>query len=60
MLFVTAVFGGLMLLSAESRRRVITILLIGAITILGTSPAPAQARLSACRASFRRCSPPSR
>ena len=43
MLFVTAVFGGLMLLSAESRRRVITILLIGAITILGTSPAPAQA-----------------
>jgi len=43
MLLVTAVFGGLMLLSAESRRRVITILLIGAITILGTSPAPAQA-----------------
>jgi len=43
MLFVTAVFGGLMLLSAESRRRVITMLLIGAITILGTSPAPAQA-----------------
>ena len=47
MLFVTAVFGGLMLLSAESRRRVITILLIGAITILGTSPAPAQA-LNSC------------
>jgi hypothetical protein len=42
MLFVTAVFGGLMLLSAESRHRVITILLIGAITVLGTSPAPAQ------------------
>ena len=47
MLLVTAVFGGLMLLSAESRRRVITILLIGAITILGTSPAPAQA-LNSC------------
>jgi hypothetical protein len=36
-----------MLLSAQSRRRVITILLIGAITILGTSPAPAQA-LNSC------------
>ena len=44
MLLVTAVFGGLMLLSAESRSRVIAILLIGAITILGTSPAPAQAQ----------------
>src|ERR1700691_2381650 len=43
MLLVTAVFGGLMFLSAESRRRVITVLLIGAITILGASPAPAQA-----------------
>jgi uncharacterized protein YoxC len=43
MLFMTAVFGGLMLLSIESRRRVIAILVIGAITMLGTSPAPAQA-----------------
>ncbi len=42
MLFMTAVFGGLMLLSIESRRRVIAILVIGAITLLGTSPAPAQ------------------
>ena len=42
MLFMTAVFGGLMLLSIESRRRVIAILVIGAITISGTSPAPAQ------------------
>jgi len=36
MLFMTAVFGGLMLLSIESRRRVIAILVIGAITMLGT------------------------
>lgn len=43
MLFMTALFGGLMLLSIESRRRVIAILVIGAITMLGTSPAPAQA-----------------
>jgi len=43
MLFMTAVFGGLMFLSIESRRRVIAILVIGAITMLGTSPAPAQA-----------------
>ncbi|MGB9458709.1 MAG: hypothetical protein WCB12_21855 [Bryobacteraceae bacterium] len=43
MLFMTAVFGGLMLLSIESRRRVIAIMVIGAITVLGTSPAPAQA-----------------
>jgi len=43
MLFMTAVVGGLMLLSIESRRRVIAILVIGAITMLGTSPAPAQA-----------------
>ena len=42
MLFMTAVFGGLMLLSIESRRRVIAILVIGAIAMLGTSPAPAQ------------------
>jgi len=43
MLFMTAMFGGLMLLSIQSRRRVIAILVIGAITMLGTSPAPAQA-----------------
>src|SRR5271155_1840702 len=48
MLFVTALFGGLMLLSIESRRRMIAILLIGAITILGTSPPPAQAQLPFC------------
>jgi len=48
MLFVTALFGGLMLLSIQSRRRTIAILLIGAITILGTSPPPAQAQLPFC------------
>ena len=31
MLFVTALFGGLMLLSVESRRRTVAVLLIGCI-----------------------------
>jgi hypothetical protein len=48
MLFVTALFGGLMLMSIQSRRRTIAILLIGAIAILGTSPPPAQAQLPFC------------
>src|ERR1700691_45682 len=48
MLFVTALFGGLMLLSVESRRRMVAVLLIGAIAILGTSPPPAQAQLPFC------------
>jgi len=60
MLFMTAVFGGLMFLSVESRRRVIAILVIGAIAMLGTSPAPAQVSAFCCRASFRPCSQPSR
>ena len=61
MLLVTALFGGLMLLSIESRRRTIAILLIGCIAILGISPPPAQAQFpSAFHASFRLCSPPSR
>ena len=48
MLFVTALFGGLMLLSVESRRRMIAVLLIGCIAILGISPPPAQAQLPFC------------
>src|SRR5580658_4884606 len=48
MLFVTALFSGLMLMSIQSRRRTIAILLIGAIAILGTSPPPAQAQLPFC------------
>jgi hypothetical protein len=48
MLFVTALFGGLMLMSIQSRRRTIAILLIGTIAILGTSPPPAQAQLPFC------------
>jgi hypothetical protein len=48
MLFVTALFGGLMLMSIQSRRRTIAILLIGAIAILATSPPPAQAQLPFC------------
>jgi hypothetical protein len=38
MLFVTAMFGGLMLLSVESRRRMVAVLLIACIAILGISP----------------------
>ena len=48
MLFVTALFGGLMLLSVESRRRTVGVLLIGCIAILGISPPPAQAQLPFC------------
>jgi hypothetical protein len=48
MLFVTALFGGLMLLSVESRRRMVAVLLIGCIAILGISPPPAQAQLAFC------------
>ena len=48
MLFVTALFGGLMLLSVESRRRMVAVLLIGCIAILGISPPPAQAQLPFC------------
>ena len=44
MLFFTALFGGLMLLSIESRRRMVAVLLIGCIAILGVSPPPAQAQ----------------
>jgi hypothetical protein len=45
MLFFTALFGGLMLLSMESRRRMIAVLLIGSITSLAISPLPAQAQI---------------
>jgi hypothetical protein len=48
MLLVTALFGGLMLLSVESRRRMVAVLLIGCIAILGISPPPAQAQLPFC------------
>jgi hypothetical protein len=48
MLLVTALFGGLMLLSVESRRRTVAVLLIGCIAILGISPPPAQAQLPFC------------
>lgn len=48
MLFFTALFGGLMLLSVESRRRMLAVLLIGSIAILGISPPPAQAQLPFC------------
>src|SRR5271169_5311644 len=44
MLLFTALFGGLMLLSIESRRRMVAVLLIGCIAILGVSPPPAQAQ----------------
>ena len=48
MLLVTALFGGLMLLSVESRRRMVAVLLIGCIAVLGISPPPAQAQLPFC------------
>lgn len=48
MLFFTALFGCLMLLSVESRRRMVAVLLIGSIAILGISPPPAQAQLPFC------------
>ena len=61
MLFVTALFGGLMLLSVESRRRMVAVLLIGCIAF--SEYRPRRRRLSfpsACHASFRLCSTPSR
>ncbi len=45
MLLFTGLFGCLMLLSMESRRRMIAVLLIGCIAILGVSPPPAQAQV---------------
>ena len=44
MWFFTALFGGLMLLSVESRRRMIAIMLIGCVAVLGVAPPPAQAQ----------------
>lgn len=44
MWFFTALFGGLMLLSVENRRRMIAIMLIGCVAVLGVAPAPAQAQ----------------
>src|ERR1700693_2108441 len=44
MLIVTALFGGLMFPTRESRRRMLAVPLIGAITILGTAPPPVQAQ----------------
>jgi hypothetical protein len=58
MLLFTALFGGLMLLSIESRRRMIAVLLIGCVAILGVSPPPAQAQFC-LPCVFRRCWPPS-
>ena len=45
MLLFTSLFGVLMLLSMESRRRVLAVLLISSITIMAISPPPAQAQL---------------
>jgi hypothetical protein len=45
MLLLTTLFSGLMLLSTDSRRRVIAVLLIGCIAILGMSPPLAQAQI---------------
>jgi len=44
MLVLTGLFGSLMLVSADSRRRMVAVLLIGCIAILGVSPPPAQAQ----------------
>ena len=38
MWFFTALFGGLMLLSVKSRRRMIAIMLIGCVAVLGVAP----------------------
>jgi len=45
MILFTLLFAGLMLLSAQSRRRVIAISLIGCLTVLAVPPAPAQGQL---------------
>jgi len=47
MLFVTALFGGLMLLSVESRRRMVAVLLIAVSRFSNIAP-PAQAQLPFC------------
>lgn len=44
MLLFTGLFGFLMMLNADSHRRMIAILLIATITLLGVSPPPAQAQ----------------
>ena len=44
MLMLAGLFGSLMLVSADSRRRMVAVLLIGCIAILGVSPPPAQAQ----------------
>jgi hypothetical protein len=46
MLLFTALFGGLMLLSIENRRRMVAVLLIGCIAILGVSPPPAHRQVA--------------
>jgi hypothetical protein len=43
-MLVAGLFGCLMLVSADSRRRMISVLLIGCIAILGISPTPAEAQ----------------
>src|SRR5580658_10381061 len=48
MLLVTALFGGRLIMSVESRRRTVAVLLIGCIAVLGISPPPAQAQLPFC------------
>ncbi len=48
MLTFTGLFGCLMLLTMENRRRMIAVLLIGAITILGISQPAAQAQIPFC------------
>ncbi len=45
MLVLTSVFAGLMLLSAQSRRRVIAVVLIGCLGMLVIAPTPAQGQL---------------
>jgi hypothetical protein len=45
MLVLTSLFAGLMLLSAQSRRRVIAVALIGCLGMLVIAPAPAQGQL---------------
>jgi len=44
MLVLAGLFGSLMLMSADSRRRMVAVLVIGCIAILGVSPPPAQAQ----------------
>lgn len=48
MLLFTGIFGGLMLLSIDSRRRVLAVMLIGCIAIIGVSPTVAQAQTGFC------------